>query len=106
MASDEELAAANSFLSIAAFGSTAIGFAGAGLLASIDLRIASCSSSSSSSATAPFSDEKVCQSIWTATRSSYRVTAQNPWLGAGSGCQITGASRRSSSNHSNGIRST
>src|SRR5262245_55137540 len=30
MASDEELAAANSFLSIAAFGSTAIGFAGAG----------------------------------------------------------------------------
>ena len=38
MASDEELAAANSFLSIAAFGSTAIGFAGAGLLAStVDL---------------------------------------------------------------------
>lgn len=34
MASDEELTAANSFLSIAAFGSTAIGFAGAGLLAS------------------------------------------------------------------------
>jgi CRP-like cAMP-binding protein/sugar phosphate permease len=34
MASDEELAAANAFLSIAAFGSTAIGFAGAGLLAS------------------------------------------------------------------------
>ncbi len=30
MASDEELAAANAFLSIAAFGSTAIGFAGAG----------------------------------------------------------------------------
>jgi MFS transporter, DHA3 family, macrolide efflux protein len=40
MASDEELAAANSFLSIAAFGSTAIGFAGAGILASIDLRLA------------------------------------------------------------------
>src|SRR5687768_10346467 len=40
MASDEELASANSFLSIAAFGSTAIGFAGAGILASIDLRIA------------------------------------------------------------------
>jgi MFS family permease len=40
MASDEELAAANSFLSIAAFGSTAIGFAGAGLLASFDLRLA------------------------------------------------------------------
>ena len=40
MASDEELAAANSFLSIAAFGSTALGFAGAGLLASIDLRLA------------------------------------------------------------------
>jgi CRP-like cAMP-binding protein/sugar phosphate permease len=34
MASDEELGAANAFLSIAAFGSTAIGFAGAGLLAS------------------------------------------------------------------------
>ncbi len=34
MASDEELTAANAFLSIAAFGSTAIGFAGAGLLAS------------------------------------------------------------------------
>lgn len=34
IASDEELTAANSFLSIASFGSTAIGFAGAGLLAS------------------------------------------------------------------------
>src|SRR6478735_2200332 len=34
MANDEELSAANAFLSIAAFGSTAIGFAGAGLLAS------------------------------------------------------------------------
>jgi CRP-like cAMP-binding protein/sugar phosphate permease len=34
MANDEELASANSFLSIASFGSTAIGFAGAGLLAS------------------------------------------------------------------------
>ena len=40
IASDEELAAANSFLSIASFGSTAIGFAGAGILASIDLRLA------------------------------------------------------------------
>ena len=40
IASDEELAAANSFLSIAAFGSTAIGFAAAGILASVDLRIA------------------------------------------------------------------
>jgi MFS family permease len=40
IASDEELAAANSFLSIAAFGSTAIGFAGAGILASVDLRLA------------------------------------------------------------------
>jgi MFS family permease len=40
MASDEELASANSFLSIAAFGSTAIGFAGAGILASFDLRVA------------------------------------------------------------------
>lgn len=39
MASDEELAAANSLLSIASFGSTAIGFAAAGLLAStVDLR--------------------------------------------------------------------
>ncbi len=34
MASDEELSSANAFLSIAAFGSTAIGFAGAGLMAS------------------------------------------------------------------------
>ncbi len=34
LASDEELASANAFLSIASFGSTAIGFAGAGLLAS------------------------------------------------------------------------
>jgi CRP-like cAMP-binding protein len=40
LADDEELAAANSFLSIASFGSTAIGFAGAGLLAAFDLRIA------------------------------------------------------------------
>jgi MFS family permease len=40
MATDEELAAANSFLSIASFGSTAIGFAGAGILASFDLRLA------------------------------------------------------------------
>jgi len=39
-ATDEELAAANSFLSIASFGSTAIGFAGAGILASFDLRLA------------------------------------------------------------------
>jgi MFS family permease len=38
LASDEELTGANSFLSIASFGSTAIGFAGAGLLAStVDL---------------------------------------------------------------------
>jgi CRP-like cAMP-binding protein/sugar phosphate permease len=38
MASDEELLSANSFLSIAAFGSTAIGFAAAGLLAAtVDL---------------------------------------------------------------------
>lgn len=34
IASDEELTAANAYLSIASFGSTAIGFAGAGLLAS------------------------------------------------------------------------
>ncbi len=34
IATDEELAAANAYLSIASFGSTAIGFAGAGLLAS------------------------------------------------------------------------
>jgi len=34
LASDEELTSANAFLSIAAFGSTALGFAGAGLLAS------------------------------------------------------------------------
>ncbi len=38
LASDEQLSSANSFLSIAAFGSTAIGFAAAGLLAStVDL---------------------------------------------------------------------
>ena len=38
MANDEELASANAFLSIASFGSTAIGFAAAGLLAStVDL---------------------------------------------------------------------
>ncbi len=38
MANDEELTSANSFLSIASFGSTAIGFAAAGLLAStVDL---------------------------------------------------------------------
>ena len=35
IASDEELTAANAFLSIASFGSTAIGFAGAGLLAAV-----------------------------------------------------------------------
>jgi MFS family permease len=40
IASDEELTAANSFLQIASFGSTAIGFAGAGLLAAIDIRLA------------------------------------------------------------------
>jgi MFS family permease len=40
IASDEELGAANAFLQIASFGSTAIGFAGAGLLASIDIRFA------------------------------------------------------------------
>jgi DHA3 family macrolide efflux protein-like MFS transporter len=38
IASDEELNAANAFLSIASFGSTAIGFAFAGLLTSIDVR--------------------------------------------------------------------
>ena len=41
LASDEELASANSFLSIASFGSTAIGFAAAGFLASsVDLTYA------------------------------------------------------------------
>lgn len=40
LASDEELTAANAFLQIASFGSTAIGFAGAGLLAAIDIRLA------------------------------------------------------------------
>ena len=38
IASDEELSAANAFLSIASFGSTAIGFAAAGLLTAIDVR--------------------------------------------------------------------
>ena len=40
VASEEELAAANAFLSISSFGSTAIGFAAAGLLASISLNLA------------------------------------------------------------------
>ena len=40
IASDEELASANSFLSISSFGSTAIGFAAAGFLATIDINIA------------------------------------------------------------------
>ena len=40
IANDEELVAANAFLLIASFGSTAIGFAAAGLLASIDIRLA------------------------------------------------------------------
>jgi CRP-like cAMP-binding protein len=38
IASDEELTAANAFLQIASFGSTAVGFAAAGLLAAIDIR--------------------------------------------------------------------
>ncbi|MBF8289184.1 MAG: transporter [Chloroflexi bacterium] len=37
IASDEELAAANSFISIASFGSTAVGFALAGFLATVDI---------------------------------------------------------------------
>ena len=40
IATDEELTAANSLLQIASFGSNAIGFAGAGILASIDIRLA------------------------------------------------------------------
>jgi CRP-like cAMP-binding protein/Na+/melibiose symporter-like transporter len=40
VASEEELAAANAFLSISSFGSTAIGFAAAGILASISLDLA------------------------------------------------------------------
>ena len=40
IASDDELTAANAYLQIASFGSTAIGFAGAGLLAAIDIRLA------------------------------------------------------------------
>ena len=40
VASEEELASANAFLSISSFGSTAIGFAAAGLLASISLNLA------------------------------------------------------------------
>lgn len=39
VASEEELTAANAFLSISSFGSTAVGFAGAGLLASIDINL-------------------------------------------------------------------
>jgi CRP-like cAMP-binding protein/Na+/melibiose symporter-like transporter len=40
VASEEELASANAFLSISSFGSTAVGFAAAGLLASISLNLA------------------------------------------------------------------
>ena len=40
VASEEELASANAFLSISSFGSTAVGFAAAGLLASISLDLA------------------------------------------------------------------
>ncbi|MES2209605.1 MAG: MFS transporter [Chloroflexota bacterium] len=39
IASDQELAAANSFLSISSFGSTAVGFALAGFLAAIDIHL-------------------------------------------------------------------
>jgi DHA3 family macrolide efflux protein-like MFS transporter len=39
IASDEELASANSFLSISSFGSTAIGFAAAGFLASVNIHL-------------------------------------------------------------------
>ncbi len=39
IASEDELAAANSFLSISSFGSTAIGFALAGFLASVDIHL-------------------------------------------------------------------
>jgi DHA3 family macrolide efflux protein-like MFS transporter len=39
IASDEELAAANSFLAISSFGSTAVGFAAAGFLSTIDIHI-------------------------------------------------------------------
>jgi len=39
IASEEELARANSFLSISSFGSTAIGFAAAGFLAVVDIRL-------------------------------------------------------------------
>jgi len=39
IASEEELNSANSFLSISSFGSTAVGFAAAGLLASVDIHL-------------------------------------------------------------------
>src|SRR4051794_10030697 len=39
IASEEELTSANSFFSISSFGSTAVGFAAAGLLASVDLHL-------------------------------------------------------------------
>lgn len=39
IASEEELARANSFLSISSFGSTAVGFAAAGILAGIDIHV-------------------------------------------------------------------
>lgn len=40
IASDDELAAANSFLAISSFGSTAVGFAAAGFLSSVDIDLA------------------------------------------------------------------
>jgi MFS family permease len=39
IASEEELTSANAFLSISSFGSTAVGFAAAGLLASVDIHL-------------------------------------------------------------------
>ena len=57
----------------------------------MDLRSSSCSASSSSSETAPRSEEKVRSSRSTASTSAWRVSDQKPWFGGGSGFQCTGA---------------
>ena len=55
-------------------------------------------SSSSSSRLTYFVDVKVAGSLSMAAMSAWRVIAQNPEFGAGSGFQNTGASRRRVSN--------
>jgi hypothetical protein len=72
-----------------------------GSVSSIDLRASSSAGVRSCSDVPPSSFEYVSQSFETATTSSYRVSAQNP-RPSRSGCQKTGASRRSSASQSYG----